>query len=564
MRKSVLTLSLCVLLAGCNSGVDKLKPLSMEEVMGNRLEKLSADEKEGMIYRLVSDSILIDKEKLVKIDTVDKENIDKLVNDINKGIQGYEVNIDKSYLNFMLLLMTQTPYEWKYDSTDYVGFDPASRLYFVDVIYKTTSTYKSVVPTSKIPNGDKDEDALKQQRYKDYITYLMLKSRGADWQGALKSFEEKWGKVNDIMVEQQGLTLLERTKLKNNGSNGLGKITYTGMIQDSKVNTGGELKVRLVLKYNYSLGEEKDMKLESLYLNKYELNNKDSILNSYKTDEEDMSGIEVLKPFIDRLIYSYNKAVNGYNEKGLNSLYYNYGLIDKYYEDLNKYAYMTIGNYKYEVVGKYGREIYVKVDRANKFRAKGSNMSLPVYDESLLFVLVMGNDDKLRIKDVHLLSSKLIGEPLSVVKNVTGVSDYIQFSGDSFTTENKEKVEQTLKKFLNAVYEGNITSKNLLSTIDMGISESSLKKIHDTISSIQGTERKINYIVSWDTKTNVFVSVTVREIFEKDDGNIDTEATIDLINRGSEWKVINYTRNLSVKTKKEIKVNEKLAFSINE
>lgn len=559
-----LSLSL-LLLAGCGNNVDKLKPLSMEEVMGSRLASLSVEEKEGMLYKLVSDSILIDKDKLVKIDMYDKQNIDNLVTSLNKGLQGYETNINKDYLNFLLIEMAKTPYEWKYVSTDYVGFDPASRLYFVDVVYKTTDVYKSVVPTSKIPNGDKDEELLKQKRYKDYITYLMQKSRGDErWAVTLKEFESKWGSVNDIMLEQQGISLLERTKLKSKDSNGLGKITYTGLVQDSRVDVGGELQVRLVLKYNYSLGEEKDMRLEALYTKKFKLDNVDGVINRYTSSESELSGVEVLKPFIDRAILSYHKSVSGYNEKGLNSLHYNFGTIDKYYEDLNRHAYLSIGNYKYEVIGKKGKEIYVKVDRVNKIRAKGARMSLPVYDESLLFVFVMDNDDKLKINNVNFLSMDLIGEPLSVIKNVTGVSDYIQYSGDSFTEENKEKVEKVLKQFLHAVFEADVTSKNLINNIDMGISESSLKKIHDNVSAIQGVNRKINYIVSWDTKTNVFVSVTVREIFETKEGNMDTESAIDLINRNGQWKVINYTRNLSVKTSKELKINEKSAFSIDE
>lgn len=559
-----LSLSL-LLLVGCNDNVGKLKPLSMEEVMGSRLASLSVEEKEGMLYKLVSDSILIDKDKLVKIDMYDKQNIDNLVASLNKGLQGYETSINKDYLNYLLIEMAKTPYEWKYVSTDYVGFDPASRLYFVDVVYKTTDVYKSVVPTSKIPNGDKDEEVLKQKRYKDYITYLMQKSRGDEgWAVTLKEFESKWGSVKDIMLEQQGISLLDRTKLKSKESNGLGKITYTGLVQDSRVDVGGELQVRLVLKYNYSLGEEKDMRLEALYTKKFKLDNVDSVISRYTSSESELSGVEVLKPFIDRAILSYHKSVSGYNEKGLNSLHYNFGTIDKYYEDLNRHAYLSIGNYKYEVIGKKGKEIYVKVDRVNKIRAKGARMSLPVYDESLLFVFVMDNDDKLKINNVNFLSMDLIGEPLSVIKNVTGVSDYIQYSGESFTEENKEKVEKVLKQFLHAVFEADVTSKNLINNIDMGISESSLKKIHDNVSSIQGVNRKINYIVSWDTKTNVFVSVTVREIFETKDGNMDTESTIDLINRNGQWKVINYTRNLSVKTSKELKINEKLAFSIDE
>ena len=74
-------------------------------------------------------------------------------------------------------------------------------------------------------------------------------------------------------------------------------------------------------------------------------------------------------------------------------------------------------------------------------------MSLPTYNETLLFDLVLSNDDTLRIKSVSPIKIVLMGEPLSVIKNVSGISDTIQYSDVSFTNTNREKVEEVIKKF---------------------------------------------------------------------------------------------------------------------
>ena len=50
----------------------------------------------------------------------------------------------------------------------------------------------------------------------------------------------------------------------------------------------------------------------------------------------------------------------------------------------------------------------------------------------------------------------------------------------------------------------------------------------DTITSIKAN-RKVTYLINYNTATNVYVSATVREIFEGDTSNFDTEANIELV-----------------------------------
>jgi hypothetical protein len=539
---------LLLVLSACTpNDIQDVPPLTLEEVAGKRLAQMTNDEKEGLIYQFVSDRITVDKEKLISIEKEDVGKITELLTKVNNTLKGGdEKALKDEYANYLLMEFARTPYEWKQSKVDAVGFDPAARLYFVDVTYSTTSTFKKAVPASKIANGSPDEEVLKEQRYADYLAYLTKKQNGEDANALLKAFEKSWGSLANIMQEQQGVSLLDRTRLEGQSTGGLGKLTYTGLIQDSKMNSGATMTFRYVFKYNFNLGEETDLEVDSLYLKDYQLGNPESIIGSLT--QADTNGVEVLKPFIDKLAISYHKAVAESNDTGLHSLFYDYAGVDKYYDDINKYTYNYIGGYNFEILQRTGTNVVIKVNRINKIRAKGAEMSLPTYDETLIYNLVLGKDDKIKIRSVNLLKSTLVGEPISVIKNVNGISDLIQYSGDSFTAENKEKVEKALKDFSTVVFNGKVDDAGFTDIVDIGVSEVALKKISDIVVAVPDADRKVTYIVSWDTKTNVYVSLTIREIFEKGKQNLDTEAVVDLVNRNGEWKVVNYTRTMNIKS----------------
>ena len=538
-----------MLLSACSdSDIKSMQPLTMEEVAGNRLTQMTQEEKDGLIFQYVSDRITVDKENLISIDPGDSRKIDSLLGDINKNLRGADNKaLKEEFANYMLTEFARTPYEWKQSTVDYVGFDASTRFYFVDVTYTTTDEYKRVIPTSSIANGSPSEEAQKQSRYSDYIYHLTMKQNNPEKAGeALADFQKRWGKVLDIQQEQQGVSLLERTKLESQTTGGLGKLTYTGLIKESTFNTGAKMTFRYVFKYQYNLGEETDLHVESLYLKDFELNGSEALVTSL--DKDNVNGVEVLKPFVDKLINSYNKAVEESNDIGLYSLYTKYGEIDKYFGDLNKYTYNASGSYTYKVLQRRGTNLLVEVDRVNQIRAKGSNMSLPTYAEKLVFNLVLNNDDSIKINSVNLIKSELIGEPLSVIKNVSGVSEIINYSDQSFTKENEQKVLETIKSFSEVVLNADVSRPEFSQLVDIGISDASLKRITDNVTAISDARRKVTYVVSWGTKTNVFASLTIREVFEGGNENYDTEAVIDLVNRGGDWKVVNYNRTLNVKT----------------
>ena len=564
----VVTLSLS-LLSGCASkGKDSfsdIPSMTLDEVAGSRLVASTNQEVESEIYNYVSDRIVVDGSKLIKVSAKDEKNITSLLANINTQLSGKGGNVlTDEYANYLLLEFAKTPYEWIQSNKEIVGFDPAARLYFVDVTYTTTNTYKSVVPDSKIVNGDPDGDKLKQKRYADYMTMLTYKANGNSerYTQAYNTFVNRWGSIKDIFNEQQGVSLYERTAEKSSESGGIGKLTYSGLVSDNTLAKGAKMTVRYVLKYALNLGEETDLTVEALYLKNYSLNNYEQILKNYTLKDE--AALEVLKPFIDQLILSYHKCVEESNHIGLFNLFNDYSTIDKYYDEIRDYTYNSIGGYTYKILERKnnGKEVAVQVNRINQIRARGAEMSLPTYEETLVYNLVLGKNDKITIKDVYLLNSTLIGEPLSVIKNVTGISDQIQYSDVAFSAVNKGKVEELLKKFSQIVTNSDYTSSDFLSCVDLGISQNTLNRMVDTIKAITPNKKSM-YIISWNTKTNVYCSVTVREVFECGNGNFDTEAVIDMGNRNGVWKVVNYTRTLNIKTNSSI-MDTSNAFCVDE
>ena len=563
MKKKVLfgasLMSLSLVLSACGSEVSDVKPLSLEEVAGKRLAQMSADEKEGLIYKYVSDRITVDRKNLISIDDAELQKVDKMLDTVNSDlVKGKSSALSSDYANYLLLEFARTPYQWKQDSVDPVGFDPASRLYFVDVTYKTTEKYKKVVPISRIPNGSPDEEVMKKKRYNDYIALLESKSSGGDYKE--KDFVKSWGSVAGIFKEQQGTPLLERTASEGNKKGYLGALTYTGLVKDTQLTTGAKVTFRYVLKYSNNLGEETDMSVVSMYLKDYSLDNSKTVFSDLK--EDDLSGVEVIKPFVDKLILSHTKSIEESNNKGLYNIHQTFGDIDKYYEDLNNYTYNSSGGYNFEILSRTGTTVNVKVKRINKVRAKGADMSLPTYDEEWLYRLVLDKDDKIKIASSNLITSKLVGEPISVIKNVSGITDSIKYSGESFTKNNEKGVKDSLKKFSEVVFNAKVDTPEFTKAVDIGVSQPVLKKISDIVQAVPDSERKLTYIVSWNTKTNVYVSLTLREVFEKGSQSLDTESTVDLINRDGKWRVVNYNRNLNIKTK-GVKMDSKNALVEN-
>lgn len=541
------SLAVTLLLTGCATSVTSIPPLTFSQVAGQQLAQMSQAQKTGLIYNYATQGLMINQRNLLTIQPSDMANIDALLNQVNLNLEGYSNNaLNPAFANYMLTEFAQTPYEWSQTAVSPFGFDPATRQYFVDVTYSTDNRFKTVIPDSKIPSGSPNQQALEQARYDQYTNYLSLLQHGDNGAAdqALSQFTQNWGSVQSIMDDQEGVSLLQRTEVSPS-HHGIGKFTYSGLVQNSLFNQGATMTFRFVFKYNYNLGDQTNLMVSAVYLKNYQLDNYQYLLSSVA--QSNITGTEVLDPFIDLLIDQYNKAVEEGDNQGLYTLFYNYAGVDKYYNDLNNYVIDTFGAYNFKVLARTGTSVLVEVNRINRFRAENADMTLPTYKETLLFDLVLNSDDQISINSVNLLNSTLVGEPLSVIQDVNGISNMIQFSTQDFTQANQQAVEAVLKQFSQAVFQGTTTSSAFQATVDDGISPENLQQMADYVTAIPNATKKIEYIENWDTQTNSYVSVTIREIFELPDGTaLDTQAVVDLANLAGSWKVVDYTRTMNV------------------
>lgn len=550
-----------------STAVEAIEPLSLDEVASKRILSQNLEERAAEFTELIEDKKVVNSQNLSKVATKDRNAIIETFSKINAYLTGAPNSeqvitnnqFSDNYANYLLLEMANTPYEWRQINQDVLGYDPKTRLYFVDVTYQTTGNTKLPVPNSKIPLGHPDSEELLAKRYQEYMAFGQMRhqieqngssqvdlARVAE---AKRNFENRWGTIDSILWEQQNVPLIERTRQQDKSTGGLGKLTYNGLIINDKLsNLGAKMTIRFVLKYRLNLGEETDLYVASAYLKDYELLGADKVLEQYTL--KDKTTVSILKPFIDRLIVSYNKAVEESNLFGLYSMYQNFSNWDKYYDEMDKYMYTSYGGYTFQILSRDGSDVLIKVTQSLKYRAKvdrkdGTESSLPQYIGTYLYHLVLGKDDKIYISSIVPLKKELIGEPESVIKNVTTISDTIEYAKEAFSEDNAKKVNELLQKFAQVVVNNDGSSDAFLATVDMGVSNIALNRIVDTIKSIQA-EREVMYVINWESRTNTFASARLKELFQRKDVNYETESEISMVNRGGTWKVIDYARKLNL------------------
>ena len=132
--------------------------MTLDEVAGTRLVASTTEEMASEIYNYVTDRIVVDGSKLIEVSGKDEANINNLLTNINTQLQGKGGDVlTPEYANYLLLEFAKTPYEWKQSNKNIIGFDPAARLYFVDVTYTTISDNpKSIAPAHTQANAPID------------------------------------------------------------------------------------------------------------------------------------------------------------------------------------------------------------------------------------------------------------------------------------------------------------------------------------------------------------------------------------------------------------------------
>lgn len=580
-----------------------------EEIAANK-STLTAAERENLVYSYVSNSVKVDSSNLIAVESEDAVALKAKIAEINQGLVTGDILVEKeaelpgkvqssqssksepstsgsqsstsvtskaesstvaeveqeierdviseSIANYMLYNFSSTPYTWKMTDCNIAGMDAATHLYFVDVTYETTNETKFVLPESSIVKGQPDQSTLERLRFSAYDSLMAANERANEptatsndkdfYAHKLREFEDRWGNLDAVVASIKNDSPVERIfrySSQNKGNTGIGSFAYTGVNNTYKF-TGGKVTYRFVLGYTYNIGEVDQLEVKAAYLYNQSLTDMDEILKGLKSD--DITGKEILSPLVNKLIYSYNKAMDECDHVGMYSLYKTYKYYDTEIVDYDSYAYHKVGSYLYDIIGRDKDKVYVVVTYNNKERTKGSLMSDASYEEKKLFTIEMSSSDTLKIIDVATLSKDIIGEPLSVIEKVNGVSEQLLYSEGSFTSENEQQVQSVIKKFMELELTHNFDSTAFERCIDIGISTNALEEIKSTVDAMDADE-VVTWLTGYTTKSNLYVSVNLREVYSnnKTGAKNETTSVIDLVKRSGAWYVVSYTRTMNAK-----------------
>lgn len=457
--------------------------------------------------------------------------------------------------------------------------------------YDTTSVGTTVSSPWSTSSSTEDNDKKAQERENAI-------------ERAKNLFEERWGAIEVVLDEQQERTLVERlrnaikvrdqsvptivtdnrfytvigeteggaqkvTELPNTAlpyiqARGIGTYTYTGITKQTTFNGQAHMTFRFILDFDFNLGAATTITTTSVYLMDYYVDNFESPISDMRISDGVQSSLSVIAPYIDRLINSYHKCIEESNYIGLYSLFgtnkarddFTGDIItvisrfedwDKYYVDWNRYAYIDFDAYTYEIVGWENTTLQVLVTRSKKIRGKGTNMTMPTYEEKVLFTLQVESDD-IFIESETVLQTIMVGEPISMLRDVTGIADKIAYNEQSFSAENEAAVIEALKAF--SKVQLTYATTDVLSgqgtgtpgSIDLGIGVDALDSIKRTMGNIKNVTDKIVWLGTWSTKSNVYCKVRIREFFRTASADVDTEAYVGLVNRDGVWTIVTYER----------------------
>lgn len=563
----------------------------------NNVTKLSSAEKEQLIYQQVTDRTLLDTTALTAVSETNTKAINYYINDIKKQLLGYDVEVlDSNLVNYLLFEMQKTPYIWNISKANILGVDSNTESFIVDVEFVTSegakielndtkkdnivqesvnnstldlnlvdesgkkldnttnitvtdtptptpvpkvediqvtkgSPGKLIVPKSVISRGCENYNKKMQVRYENYIKIIKAKNgmggMGFNWNSELKNFENLYGSIKNIMVQQKSDTLVDSLKKGY-------LLGYEGLCDTELEKSQATMTVRFILNYSYIYGINKGLVCNHAYITNYDLNS--NILEN----REELSAVDYkdLISEVDSLIYSEMKAIEEDSYIALNSLIDDFGKLDSYYYDMFEYTFRKYKGYAISIYNINGTKVEACVTRVRKIRAKGSNMSYPIYEEKVLYTIDLF-DDKLKIVNEVIVSSKIIGEPSIVVadKEVELFSDNKEIS-----EEEKTKLYGVIKEFNKLQIEKDVQSENFVNIVDIGLTASNLNTLRSNMLNIENVNKKVTWVESINDRYSNYASFTLKEIFFKDDGSaVECKSDIGLIQKSSDvWQVVSY------------------------
>lgn len=539
---SVVLVFACVLsLVGCgNEDIKSLNQLQSVDSEANvSIVSLSATDKENLIYSQVSDRTLLDLSSLESPTAEEVEAVKVYMDSVDAQLCGVLDSsngvIDECFTNYLLFEFQKTPYYWQRSSMSILGVDASSRSIVLDVVYNTIGFNKTVKGDSTIVLGEPNYSTKSEVRLNRYLKILDAKYKGStnvDWVSSLAEFEIVYGSVDTILEEQRGDSLT--TAVFNYGN----QISYTGLTNnDIEKSSTATMTVRYVLTPEYSLGINLGLNCTHMYVVSYNLNsaevNNEEFLSKVYSDETGIAS--EVKDVLNR----YYICIDDENYTGLYSLVRNFGSLDKYFADYFDTAYHKYEDFSVTLHNVVGTRIECTANVSRKVRARGSEMSLPIYTDTYYYVLSL-DDGVLKVEEEILLSSKLEGEPAinTTDADVTGFSTSI-----SLSAQDKIDLENLIANFGVLQLSKDTTSAEFSKVIDTSITGSQLSALKDSMLNLEGVQR-VTWITSYLQGYESYASIRCKELVQKEDGVIyDCVVTYDFLKKGGSWYICGYTVN---------------------
>lgn len=557
MSKRVISIVvlLSFMLTGCSASVNisnnasvselnDMQALNTESTLTSKDYKLSYADKQDMLYEQVSARSLLDFSHLTKCTDNDVEQVRNYMNLVDDQLVGktpvdqYDkegnqiLPIDECFTNYLLCMFEQTPYYWQRTKTTIKGIDTDSQAIIVDVVYKTIDFRKDISVDSSIVKGEPNYEKKLQNRFEKWLRICDLRLNDPTspnlpvW---LAAFKEYYGDPEDIIAEQKAGSLTQTIFETGNQS------THSGLLTGG-AQSGGTLTVRYILVPNYVLGVNLGIKCKHMYITDFKLTKDPTPAELFKEE-----GYQTITDTIYSLIYSYFQAVDENDYMGLYALSKDFSKSDKYYKDLFDTTYTKHEGFTVALFDIQGTKIQCGIQISTKSRAKGSNMTFPIYIDKYLCNLELV-DDKLQVVDLTLVERKLVGEPAieSDLAEIQGFSGAIDLS-----VEDKLAIEKLLGYFGKLQLVGDTTSDDFAACVDITLPQSQLSELKEHMtsmfSSLNGTERKVIFLQNYMQGTSNFAQVKCRELYQDAKLNItEAIATYGFINTGGQWHINSY------------------------
>lgn len=562
--KKLIALSLiavlgCGCLTGCGSYSDEIAQLNNISALGSESTvkndyKLSYTDQQELIYAQVSNRTLLDlstlsacsaselQQVVTYMDSVDDQLVGNAksggVTSILEDLEGKTDNgiIDVKFTDYLLAEFEKTPYYWQRNKLTVRGIDPESRSIIVDVTYKTIDHKKTVKGDSKIVQGSPAYAELVKNRYDRYLNILSMKLNDSSnplISESIDKFTEVYGDPKEIYESQSNLGLTDYVYYYGN------QRTYTSCIDSDAEKSGGTMTVRYVLVPKYVLGINLGITCKHMYILNYQLDN--DITENLETFKAE--GYATVSDNVYELLYSYFKCIDESNFNGLYKLSTNFAGLDKYYEDMFNTSYRKHNNFTITLFDIKGTHITCGVSISSKVRAKGSNITMPIYTDRY-YVEIELVDDALKIDNLTLLSRTLEGEPAITTDkaNTSGFSAEIDLSNDD-----RLAIEKLICNFSLLQLLKDTTSEDFENTVDLSISNNDMTELKTNMTELSG-DYKVSFLQTYMQGTSNYASVKCKELFQAADRSIvEANVVYEFIKKGGEWNIIGYNITSTIK-----------------